>query len=114
MNNKELKELCRMIIERGRAVTSERDTIANECRARGIRLNMRCPNCYVDAATIIYRQLQNDEKPEQSAKRYVLRPGVNVYFGSVHVCEEIMTDELAEKLLKQGFSIRFFAKYPGV
>ena len=118
MSNQELQELCKRVVNRGRSSAEEKEVIAEECKARGIELNTRCPNCYIDAAAQIFSQLNASEvkdqepAPEEDGRKYVLRSGVNVLCNCVHVCEATITDELAEKLVAVGFPLIYFAKYP--
>lgn len=111
MSEQELRELCARVVKRGKTNADEKKTIAEECEARGIKLNQKCANCYIDAAAIIYTQLPEQEK-EEDGRKWVLRPGVDVTFGGVRVCEATITDELAEKIVARGFSKMFFATYP--
>lgn len=123
MSNQELQELCKRVVNRGRSSAEEKAVIAEECKARGIELNTRCPNCYIDAAALIFSQLNvsevrehapevKEQAPEEDGRKYVLRSGVNVLCNGVHVCEATITDELAEKLVAVGFPLIYFAKYP--
>lgn len=112
MNEKDLKELCRNIVRKSRTTAKEKEIIIAEAEARGYTLNKKCPNCYIDAAAYIYKQIP-DEDPKETSAAYVLRPGLDVYFGSIRINEATITDELAEKVVKRGFDLRFFVKYPG-
>lgn len=111
MSENELREFCRGVVKRNRTTKDEKRVIEAECDARGMTLNKRCPNCYVDAAAVIYYQLPEEDAPETGAK-WVLRRGVDVLFGGVRVCAATITDELAEQIVARGFKKSFFDKYP--
>lgn len=111
MSEQELRELCAKVVKRGRTYADEKEIIAAECEARGINLNTKCPNCYIDAAAVIYSQLPKPE-PEVNGRKWILRPGIDVTFGGIRVCEATITDELAESIVARGFSKMFFAIYP--
>lgn len=111
MDEKELSALCAVVVKNGKATKEEKAVIAKECKERGIELNTKCANCYADAAAVIYSQLPKDEQ-QQNGRKWVLRPGVDVTFGGVRVCEATITDELAESIVARGFSKMFFATYP--
>lgn len=79
----------------------------------------RCRSCYTDQAVVLYSHLHSDEDEsatdgEKSGRAYVLRKGLDVYFGSMRVnAATIDTDEKAERLLQMGFARKFFDKLPG-
>lgn len=111
MSDKELRALCAEVVKRGRTTAEEKRVIAAECEARGIGLNAKCANCYIDAAAIIYNQLPEPD-PEENGREWVLRDGVDVTFGGIRVCAATITDELADGIVALGFELSFFAKHP--
>lgn len=112
MSEQELRELCERVAKRRKTSSEEKTVIAAECRERGIELNTKCPNCYVDAAVLIYSQLPKREQPEETGRKWILRPGIDVTFGGIRICAATITDELAEDIVARGFSKMLFAIYP--
>lgn len=111
MEANELREICRAIVNRGKATAEERQIIREVCKEMGIKFNTRCPNCYTDAASIIYSRIQEPEAKESTAE-YELNDGVDVTFGNIRVCKATLTDELAQKILAAGFPKYLFKKTP--
>lgn len=76
--------------------------------------NTRCKDCYVDAATLCLiearKRIAPEQKPEEDKRKYILKAGTDVYFGSVRVNEATITDELASRLIERGFERKFFVK----
>ena len=66
-----------------------------------------CENCYRDLAVQIYAK----EKAEADA-RFILNEGVDIIFGrnGVRVNATTLTDEIAERLIKAGYT-KLFKKY---
>lgn len=77
----------------------------------GIALNTKCPNCYVDAASIIYSRLPKIED-EAHHDGYELNDGVDVTFGGIRVCAATLTDEMAQTILAAGFPKYLFKCIP--
>lgn len=72
-----------------------------------------CVKCWHDFAMQIWNKLQEQEEPEAAAddsRKYILKKGVDVYFGNTRVNEATLTDELAERILARGFERKFFEK----
>jgi hypothetical protein len=85
--------------------------------ARELRVqikNTRCRACYYDAACECVVRMREEIMEEKSAetdnRKYILRPGVDVYFGDIRVNAATLTDELAERIITRGFEKKFFAK----
>ena len=57
-------------------------------------------------------EAEEGEKNETTAteRAYILKPNVDVYFGSIRVNAATLTDELAERILARGFERKFFSK----
>ena len=66
-----------------------------------------CENCYRDLAVQIYAK----EKADADA-RFILNDGVDIIFGrnGVRVNATTLTDEIAERLIKAGYT-KLFKKY---
>ena len=91
----------------------ERDMVGKEAKEHGIKINVRCKDCWRDAAVqlaIIYKP----EKPKNGVGGFALRDGVDVMLhskhGDFHVCEATMTESNARKWLAAGLPTTFFAK----
>lgn len=66
-----------------------------------------CKSCYVDAAILIYKAINNAE-PKPTDRKYVLRDGVDVIWRGIRINEASVTDELAEKWIANGFPNVYF------
>lgn len=113
----EEKDRLRTIINAGaKGMTADdRAFVRDLAKENGIEIkNTRCKDCYLDAAVALLRLDREKETAESERetdeRRYILRPGVDVYFGSVRVNAETLTDELAERIIARGFEKKFFVK----
>ena len=112
----EQKDRLRDIINAGaKGMTADvRAFVRDLAEENGIEIkNTRCKDCYLDAAVALLRldrESKNESEQENDGCRYVLRPGVDVYFGNVRVNAETLTDELAERIIARGFEKKFFVK----
>lgn len=71
----------------------------------------RCGSCVHDLALQVYNAIEAAEPaPENDERRFILREGVDLIFGSIRVNAATMTDELAERILAQGFERKYFVK----
>ena len=120
-NNEKLCARLQQIANKpAKELTADDRDLVRECaKAFGIPLDpqTRCKDCYKDAAVACYNAIKEDtapaeaEKPaEKSAPRYVLRAGVDVYFGKIRVNAATISDELAEQIIAKGFDRKFFVK----
>lgn len=66
-----------------------------------------CENCYRDLAVQIYAK-----EKEVADARFILNDGVDIIFGrnGVRVNATTLTDEIAERLIKAGYT-KLFKKY---
>lgn len=111
MEANELREMCREIVKRGTTTADERKTIREVCKEMDIKLNTKCPNCYIDAASIIYSRIPAPEASEEHGA-YELKDGTDVTFGGIRVCAATLTDELAQNILAAGFPKYLFKSIP--
>ena len=88
------------------------------CSTYDIKLNKKCSSCYNDAILILIKKITEENLPKKETetattdnRKYILKSGVDVWFGSVRVNEVTLTDELAEKIIARGFPVRYFEKY---
>lgn len=87
-------------------------TIAKELGI-SVEAKPRCGSCWHDAAVKLFEQIQAEHAPEEQTedkRKYVLKKGVDVYFGDVRVNSATLTDELARRILARGFERKFFAR----
>ncbi len=120
-NNNETRARLQQIANKPASeFTADDRNFVRECaKAFGIPFDpkTRCKDCYKDAAVACYNITKEDaahaeaEQPaKESAPRYVLRAGVDVYFGKIRVNAATITDELAERIIAKGFDRKFFVK----
>ena len=117
MKYEETIEALRAIAQKNDKLTDvEKEFVKDICTEFGVKFepkSTRCKSCYQDAALQCYNEATKRAAAEgvkDSERSYVLRPGVDVYFGSVRVNAATLTDELAEKIIARGFDKKFFSK----
>ena len=85
------------------------------CSTYDIKLNKKCSSCYNDAALILIKKITEENLPKKETatdnRKYILKSGVDVWFGSIRVNAVTLTDELAERIIARGFPTRYFEKY---
>lgn len=86
------------------------------CTNYDVKLNKKCSSCYSDAILILIKKIteENLSKKETATtdnRKYILKSGVDVWFGSVRVNAVTLTDELAQRIIAKGFPTRYFDKY---
>ena len=113
----EQKARLRAIVEAADKLTADDKEFVRDCAdVYGVNFNpqkTRCKSCYQDAAMAVLSVIKANEpapQADENAPRYVLRAGVDVYFGGIRVNEHTITDELAERIIARGFEKKFFAK----
>lgn len=111
MEANELREMCCEIVKRGTTTADERKKIREVCKEMDIKLKTKCPNCYIDAASIIYSRITAPEASEAHGA-YELKDGTDVTFGGTRVCAATLTDELAQTILAAGFPKYLFKSIP--
>lgn len=114
MDKQLIKEELRAILNKpARELTADDKAsvqyIADELKIE-INPKRSCNSCWHDAAMQILESLKDDETEQKSDAKYVLKQGVDVYFGSVRVNEHTLTDEMAERIIARGFEKKYFAK----
>ena len=115
MNTEETKNRLREIVNKSARTLTEDDRyfllfVANEL---GIERGGKsgCVKCWHDLAVRCYSKIAENEQPENdNTRKYILKKGVDVYFGNIRVNEATLTDELAERILARGFERKFFEK----
>ena len=88
------------------------------CATYYIKLNKKCSSCYSDAILILIKKITEENLPKKEtatattdSRKYILKSGVDVWFGSIRVNAVTLTDELAERIIARGFPVRYFDKY---
>ena len=86
------------------------------CATYYIKLNKKCSSCYSDAILILIKKITEENLPKKETattdnRKYILKEGVDVWFGSIRVNAVTLTDELAERIIARGFPTRYFDKY---
>lgn len=86
------------------------------CTAYDVKLNKKCSSCYSDAILILIKKITEENLPKKETattdnRKYILKSGVDVWFGSIRVNAVTLTDDLAEKIIARGFPMRYFDKY---
>lgn len=85
------------------------------CSTYDVKLNKKCSSCYSDAILILIKKITEENLPKKTAttdsRKYILKSGVDVWFGSVRVNAVTLTDELAQRIIARGFPTRYFDKY---
>lgn len=86
------------------------------CSTYDIKLNKKCSSCYSDAILILIKKITEENLPKKETattdnRKYILKSGVDVWFGSIRVNAITLTDDLAEKIIAKGFPTRYFEKY---
>ena len=88
------------------------------CATYYVKLNKKCSSCYSDAILILIKKITEENLPKKETetattddRKYILKSGVDVWFGSIRVNAVTLTDELAEKIIARGFPTRYFDKY---
>lgn len=86
------------------------------CSTYDVKLNKKCSSCYSDAILILIKKITEENLPKKETattdnRKYILKSGVDVWFGSVRVNAVTLTDELAQRIIARGFSTRYFDKY---
>lgn len=116
METKETLSKLRGIVNKTASGLTREDKqyIAERAQEYGITIRKRCGSCYIDAAVELFGKLSKEAEPEKVAtdKKYVLKAGVDVLHNGVRINSATLTDELAERMIKNGLSLVFFAKYP--
>ena len=86
------------------------------CSTYDVKLNKKCSSCYSDAILILIKKITEENLPKKETattdnRKYVLKSGVDVWFGSIRINAITLTDELAQKIIAKGFPVRYFDKY---
>ena len=86
------------------------------CATYYVKLNKKCSSCYSDAILILIKKITEENLPKTETattdnRKYILKEGVDVWFGSIRVNAITLTDDLAERIIARGFPTRYFDKY---
>ena len=101
-----------------KATLSKKDKayIEGLCTEYDVKLNKKCSSCYSDAILILIKKITEENLPKKETattdnRKYILKSGVDVWFGSIRVNAVTLTDELAQKIIAKGFPVRYFEKF---
>ena len=100
-----------------KATLSKKDKayIEELCTEYDVKLNKKCSSCYSDAILILIKKITEENLPKKTAttdsRKYILKAGVDVWFGSIRVNAITLTDDLAQRIIAKGFPVRYFEKY---
>lgn len=103
-----------------KATLSKKDKayIEGLCTDYDVKLNKKCSSCYSDAILILIKKITEKNLPKKEtatattdSRKYILKSGVDVWFGSIRVNAVTLTDELAQRIIARGFPTRYFDKY---
>lgn len=101
-----------------KATLSKKDKayIEGLCSTYDVKLNKKCSSCYSDAILILIKKITEENLPKKEtaitdSRKYILKSGVDVWFGSIRVNAITLTDDLAEKIIAKGFPVRYFEKF---
>lgn len=86
------------------------------CATYYVKLNKKCSSCYSDAILILIKKITEENLPKKETattdnRKYILKSGVDVWFGSIRVNAVTLTDDLAQRIIARGFPVRYFEKY---
>ena len=95
---------------------NDKTYIEGLCATYYVKLNKKCSSCYSDAILILIKKITEENLPKKETattdnRKYILKSGVDVWFGSIRVNAVTLTDELAERIIARGFPVRYFDKY---
>ena len=102
-----------------KATLSKKDKtyIEELCTNYDVKLNKNCSSCYTDAILILIKKITEENLPKKETatattdnRKYILKSGVDVWFGSIRINAVTLTDDLAEKIIARGFPVRYFEK----
>lgn len=109
----EIYKRLKKLAEKKKLTTEDREFIVGLCADNGIVINTLCKDCYNDAVLQLYSIYKpQDEAKENTHAKYVLRDGLNVRFNGRIINAATITDELAARIIAQGFPTRLFKKLP--
>lgn len=86
------------------------------CATYYIKLNKKCSSCYSDAILILIKKITEENLPKKETattdnRKYILKSGVDVWFGSIRINAVTLTDDLAQRIIARGFPVRYFEKF---
>lgn len=117
MNYDEIKNKLREIADTPAAALTpkQKAAVREYAKTYGVEFKpkSRCVSCYHDATMAIWKRVKEEEAKEsapEDTRKYILKPGVDLFFGSIRVNEVTLTDALAEKILARGFNRKYFVK----
>lgn len=112
MENEEIKKRIRDIINTPASMlsNSDKDFLLKAGLQVGVLKNGTCKRCWHDYAMQVWRALDTEQQEGQDTREYVLRDGVDVFFGNIRVNDATLTDDMAHYLVEHGFNRKYFKK----
>lgn len=119
MSNEEIKNRVREIVnKKARAIANEdKDFLLWLGNEFGVKRSGKsgCVKCWHDFAMqcwqkVAERESESELKSAETDRKYVLKAGVDLYFGNMRINNATITDELAEKIIARGFEKKWFVK----
>lgn len=119
MTNEQIKDQLREIVNTpARQITEEqKQTVLDIAQQIGLNVKPRknCGSCYHDAAMQILGRIVETEEPESEkatddGRKYILKKGIDLLFGTIRVNELTLTDDMARYIISRGFEKKYFAK----
>lgn len=116
MTNEEIKSKLREVVNTpARQITEEQKAAVITISADlGVKISPKrnCGSCWHDAAMKILQHMEQSEtgKSKDDNRKYVLKNGVDLLFGSLRINEFTLTDDLARYIISRGFETKYFEK----
>lgn len=112
---KSIKTQLREIAEAEKITDKQKALIIVQSEAMGVEFVERgkCGDCYKDQAVRLWAILAEKDEKKNKSRRYLLRPGKDVFWRNIRVNATLSDEELAG-LLENGFPRQFFARIDGV
>lgn len=107
MNNKQkLEELSEKAA--GTYTSEDKKLITELSGELGVEFNPRkkCVSCWFDQVVLLHSII----KAKESTCSYVLKHGLDFIWNGLRVNNETLTDEIAEKLIREGLPVILFEK----
>lgn len=110
----EILEKVKKIVEKpaSKITVKEREFLVGLAADYGVSINPLCKNCYHDAAIEIYTIISKSTNEVQEVDGYALVDGCNLLINGEPVNAATLTKEKAERWIKMGLPLRYFAKLP--
>lgn len=108
----ETKEKLKAIANKQRLTADDKQFVIELAAELGVEFEPKkgCSDCYKDMAVVLYGRLPDEEG--ESERRYLLRDGIDVYWGTLRV-NNTCSDEELEDYLQRGFPKQLYKRIDG-